>query len=533
MHWVRSGVMVAGVWLLNSFLLQAAELPAAAVAEQVDQLLIEELELPADTLQAMADDEIFLRRASLDLVGRLPSPEQMAAFVLDPSPDKRAKMVETLLDDPEYGKNWGRYWRDVVLYRRLEDRAIIVSRAAEEYLTEQFNANAPWDEIATDLITARGDVRADGETVLLMAQDAQPAETAAEVSRIFMGIQIQCAQCHDHPTDRWKREQFHQLAAFFPRTVVRIVRDQQRRTFEVASRDRGPIFGPRGGLEYFMPDLEDPQSRGKLIQPQLFLNAKYVKVGSDDSQRREALAEWITAADNPWFAKAFINRVWTELVGSGFYQQIDDLGPERTCSAPKTLDYLAEQFIAHDYDVKWLFRTITATRTYQQRINHNELLSDSPADNSDLKRLRGDQLFNNLTQALGIAEPEQQRGGRYVPPFASPRGQFNQTFGYDPSSPKGDVVGSVPQALALMNSPILQSAINARSPQTTLGRLVRNIEDDEELIVELYLRCLAREPSDRELKVAQDYVNKVTNRAEAYEDLLWSLINSTEFLHRR
>ena len=208
------------------------------VARQVDALLAEEVFKPDTKLAPRVDDATYLRRVWLDIVGDIPTPEHVTAFLLDPAKDKRERVVRELLANPQYGQNWARYWRDVIMYRRLEDRAAIVSNPLTVTLTEKLNENEPWDKIATEFITATGDVRENGATAIQMAQDGRTEETTAEVSRIFLGIQIQCAQCHDHQTDSWKREQFHELAAFFPRIAVQPVQSPTRRTFEVVADDR-------------------------------------------------------------------------------------------------------------------------------------------------------------------------------------------------------------------------------------------------------------------------------------------------------
>jgi Protein of unknown function (DUF1549) len=192
----------------------AARLPAE-MARQVDTALAAELAGPADSPTAanLIDEQGFVRRVSQDLLGELPTPEEVTAFVLDPSADKRSRLVERLLADPRFGQSWGRYFRDVILYRRTDERALLASSSLATFLAEQFNQGVGWDRIARAFITAQGDIREHGETGLIMAQMGQAAEIAAETARIFLGVQIQCAQCHDHPTDRWKRTQFHELAA--------------------------------------------------------------------------------------------------------------------------------------------------------------------------------------------------------------------------------------------------------------------------------------------------------------------------------
>jgi hypothetical protein len=512
------------------------------VAREVDRLLSEEVLSAAPSAPAdLVDDETFLRRIYLDLVGASPSPEEVTRFALDPASDKRSMTVERLLSDPRFGANWARYWRDVIMYRRADDRALLSSGALTEYLTQALNENKPWDEIASSFITATGNVAENGQTALIMAQMGQAEDVAAEVSRIFMGVQIQCAQCHDHPTDRWKREQFHELAAFFPRIAVRPIRvDGQQRGFEVVSAERGgrrPGGQARGaGGEHFMPDMQDASARGTLMQPVLFATSEKLPAGQNDQERRDALADWVTGASNPWFAQAFVNRLWAELVGEGFYEPVDDLGPDRTPTAPRTIERLSTAFVDTGYDVRRLFQTIMATAAYQRESRPRRTSDELPFLASCPQRLRGDQLYESLKGALGIAEPPVPSAPGPMGLAArarSPRGQFLQVFGYDPSEAREEVAGTIPQALLLINSRVVGQAINGKSPRSQLGRLLSDTPDDEDVVVELYLRVLSRQPVDEELSTCLDYVKETNDRAEAFEDILWSLVNSTEFLYRK
>ena len=513
----------------------------AVVAAQVDALLAAEMGRDPATL-AKVNDETFLRRASLDVIGQPPSVVEVTAFVLDPVSDKRARLVEKLLADPRYGENWARYWRDVIMYRKTEERALIVAGTLQEYLKDEFNQNTPWSQLATAFITATGNGETDGATALIIAQEGKPEETVSEISRIFLGVQIQCAQCHDHPTDRWKREQFHELAAFFPRVSSRIILTPERRAIEVTATDstlprfRGPMNMRRFGTpEHYMPDLKDPQDKGKLMQPVFFATGQSLPLGTKDADRRGELAKWITAADNPFFAKAIVNRLWSELVGEGFYEPVDDIGPDRDCTAPKTLDYLAQEFTASGHDMKWLFRTIMATSHYQlpSAARRNP---DEPAFAANVSQpLRADQLFDSLLNALDMSEPATPPGAGLAGAYRfnrGPRAQFNAAFGYDPSQRRDEIAGSIPQALVMMNSPIINSQIRAGG-RTSLARMLGEIKDDTALVSELYLKTLAREPSQSEVQTCLIYVKEVGQRSEAFEDILWSLVNSTEFLHRK
>ena len=441
------------------------------------------------------------------------------------------------MDDERFGQNQAHHWRDVILARRSDERALIAAAPLVEHLTREFNANTPWDQIAKGFITAEGDVREDGRTALIMAQMGQTAETAAEVSRIFLGIQIQCAQCHDHPTDRWKREQFHELAAFFPRIAVRPDNSGERRTFRVVASDltfrkRRPDNARRGTAEHYMPDLNDPAALGTLMQPALFVTDQRLAPAQDDAERRGQLAAWLTAPENPWFARALVNRVWSDLVGWGFYAAVDDLGPDRTCAAPKTVELLASEFAARKYDVKWLYATIMATDAYQSPAGYAHVPAERPEAAAAPARLRPDPLFQALQTALELRLPRgRMQAARRRSQWA--RANFHDTFGYDPCTRGDELAGSIPQALLLMNGSVLERALTASQPGGLLSRTLRTQPDDRAAANELYLRCLSRDASDAELRVFQQHLRKAPTRGEGFEDLLWSLVNSSEFIHRR
>jgi uncharacterized protein DUF1549/uncharacterized protein DUF1553 len=494
----------------------------------------------------IADDETFLRRVSLDLIGALPAPEEVIRFTLDGDPNKRTEIINHLLADKQYGQNWARYWRDVVFYRRKEERALLAAPAFNVWMADALNRDEHWDQIAKALITATGDVRETGATALIMAQSADPSDTSAEVSRIFLGVQIQCAQCHNHPSDHWKREQFHQFAAFFARIAIRPDRGGEKKSFDVVSinrpkQKRAPGSQEEVTLEHYMPDLSHPKEQGTLMQPVFFATGQQLPLGMSDLDRREKLALWMTASGDRWFAKAFVNRMWSELVGHGFCEPVDDMGPDRQPITAQAFEALTSDFMASHYDVKWLLRTILATTAYQResRSRHDSGGPDLAA--SCPQRLRADQLFNVLCDALEIDENAKaddaggkKKGGdgpgRF---FAGPRGSMNKIFGYDPSTRRDEIAGSIPQALWMMNAGQLNRSISAHSPESMLAKLLAQESDDKQVLLELYLRCLAREPRPSELATCQEYLAAVHDRKIGFEDILWSLVNSTEFLHRQ
>lgn len=586
-----------------------AELPdPGQVAAELDQLLEANLKQAGVELAPPSGDEDFLRRVSFDLAGIAPSPEEITLFGIDPDPDKRALLIDRLLRSDAYAENWARYWRDVLYARAVEQRARLGQQAFETWMAEQLKQNQSWADITTRLITATGDVSKEGSTALIYAQRAEPDEVASEVSRVFLGIQLQCANCHDHPSDQWKRDQFHALAAFFPRMFVRPI-PGEKRTFAIASftpdrrtgdpradfarmisqaedlvarldRDSDgavsegeakkapgpflarlfqqgdadkdgkltadeirkipppPLRGGRGTAEYFMPDLQNPQSVGTQFNPTFFLNGKSPGAGQPDLDRRVALAQYIVDPQNDAFSQAFVNRMWAQLLGEGFVMPVDDMGPERSARHPDVLAALAKQFTATGYDIRWLLKTIVATRAYQRQIRPKSAAENPPAFATALAtRLRADQLYSAITRVLGVDDlgsapgrPRQQGLARYGD--NSPRGQFHQLFGFDPSTPPDEQLGNLPQALFLMNSTAVHSLIAGKGATRLSGILSRHT-DNNDALQELYLHVLSRRPTEQELEICRGYIAEVKDRNDAFEDILWSLVNSTEFQTRR
>jgi len=361
--------------------------------------------------------------------------------------------------------------------------------------------------------------------------DAQ-VELAAETSRIFLGIQIQCAQCHDHPSDVWKREQFHELAAYFARFRDRpIIEDKKFVGQQIVSLPFG---------EHRMPDKTDPK-KGRAMSPR-FIDGKappgkgkFASLG--DVERRQALADAVVSKENPWFAGAFVNRIWGSLMGQAFYQPIDDLGPQKEAVMPEVLARVAGSFSGSNYDVKRLFRTVMLSETYQRQIRPGESADDHllfAANNPT--RMSAATLWQSLVGALGdLSGP---RGGLGMRPGFGPfgrfglEGTFKQEFGFDPSSKSEEIEGSVSQALLLMNNPIINQKIQARG-DNVLARILELYSEDDEALRTVYLKSLARRPTDRELARCKTHIRSVGNRAEAYEDIFWALINSTEFQTKR
>jgi hypothetical protein len=500
---------------------------------EIDQLLARELDHDKIQPAPLTTDEQFIRRVTLDLTGELPVPADVTEFVADKDPNKRAKLINQLLDSDEYARHWAHYWHDVIASRVTEPRARLVAKPFEEWLFRELKTNQKWDQIARAMITAEGPARYDesdknGAVFFLAGHRGPDAanERAAETSRVFLGIQIQCAQCHDHPSDQWKRVQFHELAAYFARTGEQVVRDGQRLMgWQLVSRRQG---------EHEMPSKEDPK-KTFLTHPR-FLNGMTPGQNLGDRDRRKALADAVVSKNNYWFAGAFVNRMWGQLMGQSFYQPVDDMGPRKEVVFAPVLTRLTGAFRAGNYDIKGLLRDILNTQAYQRQIRLSET-SDQHLHFAAAypTRLRPDALWHSLVNVLGNLIPPQQ-AQRTPPNFLGQRLTFEtffkQEFDFDPSLKADDVEGSISQALMLMNSPLLNNRIRAQGTNL-LGRILTSYPKDDDALEMVYLRTLARKPTEREKQKCRDYLAKVGNRTEAFEDILWSLLNSTEFQTKR
>jgi hypothetical protein len=486
-----------------------------------------------------APDDVFLRRVYLDLTGKPPTPRQLREFRADASPEKRTKRIDELLSSKDYARHRARYWRDVLLSRATDNRVFVKiprEQALEAWLAEQFRDNASWGFIARALLTADGGVelqepRTGGDSALLLChtRDDGPVERTNDTARVFLGINLQCAQCHDHPDDVWKREHFHRMAAFFGRLSDRIRRADRDERINFQTLLFARPFG-----EYRMPDRDEPKKTTR-VSPR-FLTGEEPGDGLSDRARRKALAKYVTARENYYFAAAFVNRAWGELMGQAFVTPVDNLGPLQPAVYSDVLVRLAASFRAMDYDIKALYRLICNTQAYQRQMR----LPDAPGEHARFAgsyptRLRPEALWDSLQAALGpINDPVPNPGLESAPrrPFVPLAMVFKELFRFDPSAKPEDVEGSVPQALLLMNNRAINAQLKATG-NTVLARVLKNFPKDGPAVEQLYLRTLGRSPSDRERRVCLEHVAGVGDRGAAFEDILWSLINSAEFRTKR
>jgi hypothetical protein len=494
--------------------------PAAEVARRIDAALLRG-GAKNTTPPAPAADETFLRRVSLDLTGKLPA----AADRLY----KRDELIDRLLASDAHAVNWGRYWRDVLTYHTPASGNYLRWQLFDRWLTDQVRRNRPWGEVVTALLTATGVNDESAPVNYFTCHFGNQVEVAATTSRVFLGVELQCAQCHDAKNEPWKREQFHQFVAFFGRAKLVQHKDVN---------NRGTPYAIEGRAEgqYCMTDKKDPK---RLIpMTPRFLTGESVSPDAPDAERRAALARLLTSPTNPWFARAHVNRLWTALMGWGFYTALNEVGNQSPPRYREVLDLLSAEWAATGYDMRWLFKTIVSTEAYRRQLQ--------PRPDSDSgtpvavcpSRLRPEQIFESLVKALGFDEND-----KTIPapaPSSAPavsrhtglRHMVYQAFKVNPSLPQDEVQGTIPQALLMMNSTLVERHVSAKGKTFLAEALAKKMSDDD-ILVALYERTLARRPRPEEMDTCRRYLRRVADRREAFEDIFWSLVNSTEFLTKR
>jgi hypothetical protein len=499
--------------------------PAKPRAKVTSQQLDELMEKYVGGIQTaiLIDDEAYLRRVTLDLIGRQPTMPEMEAFLADKSDGKRAAVVERLLAAPEFGANWANYWSDVISYRTPSPELTFLNYTPfKQWLAEQFNQDKGWDETTYNVITAIGKVAENPAATYIGFHGGDKSRLAAETTRVFLSTQIQCAECHDHKFVDMPQETFHHVAAFFVRVGAKLPWNDSSQIV-VSSKPSG---------EHKM------EGKGADMKPIAF-SEREVDLGKSDVARRAELADWIVGPENPWFAKAFVNRVWARMMGRGFCEPVDEIGELGDRVLPEVHTALADHFVAGRHDVKDVFRVVALSKSYQREIRDADKSQSKPFVAIPAGRLRGDEVFDSLQAAIALPNftpPQGEATGafRFPPPPKSTRDLVNEAFGFDPSLEKGNVSRTMQQAMLLMNNKQIQAQINADpSSGTMLAKLLAEQKDDESAIRHLYQQVLARKATSQEVALAMDHLKTVANRGAGFEDLLWGMINSAEFLSRR
>ena len=464
----------------------------------------------------------FHRRAFLDVIGRLPTPEETTAYLADASLDKRAKLLDRLLDRPEYADWWASKWADLMRPNpyRVGIKAVFNFDA---WLRDQFRKNVPYDQFVRHILTAQGSTFRNGATVMFRDR-REPDEITTMVSQLFLGVRLDCAKCHHHPFEVYGQDDFYSFAAYFGR---------------IGHKGLGLSPPISGGEEVIFArpagEVRHPVT-GKVL-PSRPLYGKAGDVTADRDPRR-VLADWVTSKDNPYFARVIVNRVWADLMGRGIVDPVDDLRATNPPSNGPLLEALADDFRTNGYDLKKLIRTIASSYVYG--------LSTTPTDRNagDLRhysrhyrqRLRAEVLLDAASDVTGVPEHFEAMppGSRAMEVWtARSPSMFLDSFGRpDPNQDppcERTTDTSVVQTLHLMNAPNLHAKVTADDGRS--AKLAGSKATPAEIVAELYFRVYSRPPTTAESAAAvARFVKAGTTRRRAAEDLLWALMNTPEFV---
>lgn len=497
----------------------------------IDELVFNKLKAVGMPPSAPADDATFIRRVTLDITGRLPTKEEAEQFQADTSPDKRDKLIDRLLASTDYAEYFANKWSALLRNRRDSPQQQFGTYAFHAWLRDSLHANRPYDQIVRDVIAASGEF-SQNPAVGWYRQVRSASNQIEDVGQMFLGMRLQCAQCHHHPFEKWSQRDYHSFAAFFSQ----VGRKGGERPGEEI------IFHRRGTAQATNPKT------GQAVKP-AGLGAPPMQLAPDDDPRL-ALADWLARRDNPFFAKSLVNRYWKHFFGRGLVEPEDDMRETNPATNPELLNALAEHFISAGYDLKALVRAIVQSRTYQLGAEPNEhnRLDKQYFSRYYPKRLTAEVLLDSINAVTKTENSFDglERGTRAV---ALPDNSFNAgsyfltVFGRPDSSSACECErsqdASLAQSLHLLNSKFVQDKLTADS-----GRAAALAADtqrtDEQKLAELYLRFFARPPGASETKLALAHLNKTVkdkdgkeqpiNKRQAWEDILWALINTKEFL---
>ena len=488
----------------------------------IDTPVIEKLNRLKVTPSPVAGDEEFLRRVYLDLIGVQPKPDEVRAFVADTAADKREKVVDTLFARPEFVDHWSLKWGDLLQNSRnaASQPAVFQFR---EFIRSAVAANAPMDAFARQLLTARGGPTDDpAATYFAISKDTN--DTLERVTQVFCGVRMLCARCHSHPLENWTQADYYGLASFFSQVTAR----QDPRTPAVAN-SKIVAINPNAAFAVH-PRTGQPQ-------PPRFLGGKEPKLEAG-TDRREAYAAWLTAPDNPFFARGLVNRVWSYFFHRGIIDPVDDIRSTNPPINPALLDALTADFIAHKFDVRYLMRRIATSATYQRS---STPIASNKHDEQNFshaipRRVPAEALLDSLVQATGVAENVGGAPGGFRAaqlPDANVTSDFLHLFGkpqrMDACECERDNGSNMLQALHFINGKSILGRV--KNPSARPALLIAQKLPDDKLVTELYLWALARGPNEKELKLGLDFLKSYGDqKAAAAQDLMWALLNSKDFL---
>lgn len=495
--------------------------PNPPVTNHIDQLVFERLRRLRVAPSDLCDDATFLRRAWLDVCGLLPPSEDVRRFLADNSSDKRAKLVDDLLDKPQYADFWGMKWAD-----RLGCNQRFVGKTGaikyHAWIRHQIASNVPEDEFARQLLTASGGNYGHPPAGFYRLPRT-PEDRAEQVAQIFLGVRIGCARCHNHPGERWTQDDYYGLAAFFARLRYR----------------DGPFFNHIYDKEETILPLRKGElvhaRTGVVMQPKA-LGAAAVEVPAE-ADRRERLADWLVSPDNPFFAKAAVNRIWGHLFGLGIVDPVDDMRSSNPPAHPELLDWLAADFASHGFDRKHLIRQIMQSRVYQLAATTNDSNADDErySSHAAVRLLSAEQLLDAIAQATGVPEkfsgfpiglravelPDGEYQHRFLSAFGRPARALACACERDSESNLG-------QALELVGGEQIEAQI--RSPEGRVSKWLAEGMTSSAIVDEMFLATLSRLPTEQERAALVARLDQAADRKTAVEDMMWAMLNHPEFL---
>jgi hypothetical protein len=466
------------------------------------------------------DDASFLRRVHLDILGVIPPLDLVERFLSDRRPDRRARLVEDLLANERYAKNWAAIWESLLIGYDYGVKNDTGDSLLEWLRTEVFARHLPLDEMFRRLVSASGIPQKEGPAVFpwTFLRKGGTTELSVRISRVFLGAQIQCAQCHDHPWDRWTQEDFQGINAFF-------IRLRQRKVKPDDPKDREILLfeAPQG--EAFLGD-----GKQRRAIPPRFLDGS---TPDKDEPRRAAFARLAGRPDNLRFSRALVNRMWAHFFGRGLVHPVEEMNERNRPSHPELLDALAREFAAKGFDPRWLIRTICSSRAYQlssARPRGITPMAERFLPYAPTRAMSPDELFDSIVEATG-SEGRLRAAAKGRTLEAVRRDilrQFRFTFGDDENTDVLDFQGTIPQALLMMNGDLVQRGLVERDQRLDL--VLRTETDPGRRLDLLFKSALARPPTGRERQRYLDHVTRKFGERGAYEDVLWTLLNSSEFL---
>lgn len=514
-----------------------------AVAAEIDQVLSKRLASEKVPASPVADDAEFLRRACLDLTGRIPTAAEARTFLDSKDSGKRAKLIDALLASSRYGEHLASLWTSLVTAAGDPD-ARPDTKAFTGWLAKEFNGGRGWDRIVHEMLTAQGTPAANAATIYTQTASRQPGFLASSATQLFLGMRIQCAECHNHPFNDFKQTDYWGMAAFFGR-INGAGAKNAKGGGEIAetavpkgnAKKKGDATVASGST-ITIPATGGNKGAGKVVPAQFFKGEKPDLPA--EGAIRPHLAGWITSPKNPFFARAAVNRVWGLLFGRGFVNPIDDFENGVPPSHPELLDALAREFVASGHDVKHLIRCLCNTQAYQRTSRALPGNKDDEAlfSRMTVKVMTPEVMYDSLCSAMGLSalpgglasQPRYGDGkGKNAKGKATakpdPRVEFVKFFSTreDPAE-NTEFTNGIPQALGLLNN----AQFNRVTP--TVEKLAKANLPPEQAIEELFLATLSRRPTADELKLMLGYLTKSKDVAQGYADVLWILFNASEFV---